>query len=303
MINTINEMMKNMCKSMILDSYGVKFIIKSGSKIEKEDIETIKELIDPYLDMVEYMSEFTKKVVLSIDNETEKEMSLEYLKKLLDDTLLNVKKVDTKSEEDNTEKTESEEESDEDDKPLFDIKDIINNNTDKDDVKLYLKLVKDVNGYPVTFLEKCIQERGTTLKELCDRADLSVDAVKKVLFDANNKRQVSTLYIDAIGSVSREVLGIIIDDFIDYEGSIMSALIGDGKYHEPNIRHLIRHYLKHDDEYSEIKNKATLILEKLEYNSASTTNKNKISLKDAETLADYMGTDVFDIFVVSDATK
>lgn len=170
---------------------------------------------------------------------------------------------------------------------------------------MYLKLTKDVNGYPTTLLETYIQERGTTLAELCDRADLSVDAVRKVLFDANNKRPVDTLYIDAIGGVSREVLGLIIDDFIDYEGTMMSEIIGDGKYHEPNIRHLIRHFLKQDDErneHTELKNKVKLLLEKLEYNSVA-TNKSRLTLKEAEMLADYIGTDVFDVFVISDATK
>ena len=294
MFDEINFMMKKMCNDMIIRTYEM----KSGAELSEVTKDLIAEMIDPYYDLVEYMSDFTKAVVVAIDVEDEETMHIEYLKKVLDGVLLKAKKDNTDS--------ESEEDLNEADESSFDTEEDTDcdeeDDKDHSGVKIYLKLVKDANGYPITLLEKYIQERETTLEELCSWVSLSVNAVKKVLFDAANERPVDTLYLDAIAKVTKDILGLVSDDFIDYEGTLMSALMKDGKYHCPDINNLIRHRLKQDDGDSELKKKVQLILEKLDHNLAS-NNKSKITLKDAMILADYLNTAVYDVFVIADATK
>lgn len=67
MFDEINSMMKKMCNDMIISTYEM----KSGAELSEVTKDLIKNIIDPYYDLVEYMSDFTKAVVLAIANEDE----------------------------------------------------------------------------------------------------------------------------------------------------------------------------------------------------------------------------------------
>lgn len=85
------EDIKDICVYMILESYEMRL----GRNLGRKERKTIEKLIVPYLDWesVEYVSYYSKRVLDYVKYDYSEEMSLEYLKKLLENAFEQVKKV------------------------------------------------------------------------------------------------------------------------------------------------------------------------------------------------------------------
>ena len=86
------EDIKDICVYMIIESYEMRL----GRNLGRKERKTIEKLIVPYLESlesVEYMSYYSKRVLDCVKYDYSEEMSLEYLKKLLDKVFEAVKKI------------------------------------------------------------------------------------------------------------------------------------------------------------------------------------------------------------------